>query len=306
MIARTPNTFVVGAGQVATALAGALRLGGVPVLGLWARTPAHARTAAAVAGVAAFSAAPPDLLLEADVVLCAVRDQAISEVAAKLVATGLVNKHHVLIHCSGAFSAETAFANVASRVGGIATMHPLRSIPDGRKAMRELKGAVFGVEGDEAGKHAALALVRALQGEPLELSAKQMVAYHAAAAMTSNHLVALLDAVSDIFRSAGIAEGQVESAVLPLLEGTLANVRERGIEGALTGPIRRGDLETVRRHLEALGAISEPLERLYRELGLRTAQVARRTEPVDTAALDAIERLLLQQPSGKRRVSSGE
>ena len=61
MTARNPTTFIVGAGPVATALAGALRLGGVPVLGLWGRTPAAARAAGAAAGVAAFSSAPPDI-----------------------------------------------------------------------------------------------------------------------------------------------------------------------------------------------------------------------------------------------------
>src|SRR5690606_26723876 len=110
---------------------------------LWARTPAGARAAGAVAGVAAYSAAPPDLLLEADVVLLAVSDEAIGEVARTLVATGLVNVHHTLIHCSGAISAAEALAPVAGKIGGVAMMHPLRAIPDGRAAMRALKGTVF-------------------------------------------------------------------------------------------------------------------------------------------------------------------
>ena len=73
-----PSTFIVGAGPVATALATALRRGGVPVLGSWARRPGAARAAASAAGVAAFSSAPPDLMLEARVVILAVRDQAIA------------------------------------------------------------------------------------------------------------------------------------------------------------------------------------------------------------------------------------
>src|SRR5213075_2104780 len=86
--AANPTTFVIGAGPVATALAGALRLGGVPVLGLWARRSAQARAAGASAGVAAFSSAPPDLLLETQVVILAVRDRMIGEVAAMLAGTG--------------------------------------------------------------------------------------------------------------------------------------------------------------------------------------------------------------------------
>src|SRR5690242_1233205 len=117
MTARNPTTLIVGAGPVATALAGALRLGGVPVLGLWARRPAPARAAGSAAGVAAFSSAPPDVLLEAEVVILAVRDAVIGEVAQMLVGTGLVNTRHVLLHCAGAASAEELLGGVRDKVG---------------------------------------------------------------------------------------------------------------------------------------------------------------------------------------------
>src|SRR5689334_14246539 len=142
MTARNPTTFVVGAGPVATALAGALRLGGVPVLGLWGRKPPAARAAGATAGVAAFSSAPPDILLEAEVVLLAVRDAAVAEVSTMLVGTGLVGKRHVLLHCAGAASAQELLGGIADKVGGIGTLHPLQAIADGKIAMRTLKGTV--------------------------------------------------------------------------------------------------------------------------------------------------------------------
>ena len=148
MTARNPTTFVVGAGPVATALAGALRLGGVPVLGLWARRPGPARQAGSAAGVAAFSSAPPDILLEAEVVIIAVRDQVIGEVAQVLVGTGLVNKRHVLLHCAGAASAREALGT--GRRHGRRHRHVAASaVGDQRRrtAMRALKGTVFGVEG---------------------------------------------------------------------------------------------------------------------------------------------------------------
>src|SRR5579863_9242083 len=116
MTARNPTTFVVGAGPVATALAGALRLGGVPVLGLWARRAQPARAAGSASGVAAFSSAPPDVMLEAEVVVVAVRDAAVHDVATMLVGTGLVNKRHVLLHCAGAASAEELLGGVVDRV----------------------------------------------------------------------------------------------------------------------------------------------------------------------------------------------
>ncbi len=296
MTKRTPNVFVVGAGPVATALAGGLRLRGVPVLGMWGRTPARTRVASAAAGVGAYSAGPPDLLLEADVVVLAVRDDAITEVARMLVATGLVNRHHTLIHCSGAVSAAEVLAPVAGEVGGMAMMHPLRAMPDGRAAMRTMKGAMFGIEGDERGRREAQALVAAMGARALELGGVEVAAYHAAAAMASNYLVVLLAQASELLVEIGIAPEQAREALSALAEGTLANLRERGADAALTGPIRRGDRATVERHLAALSARPD-LAQLYRTLGRRAVELARRApDPAPSEALDALQALLTEPP----------
>jgi predicted short-subunit dehydrogenase-like oxidoreductase (DUF2520 family) len=307
LTARSPNIFVVGAGPAATALAGALRLSGVPVLGLWGRRPAAARAAGAVAGVAAFSAAPPDLLLEADVLLVAVADASIGEVAAKLVGTGLVTAKHVMLHCSGALSAAEAFGPTATKVGGVGTLHPLRAIADPRAAMRAMKGTIFGVEGDERGKAHAQALVTAMGGIALELDGRHMAAYHAAAAIASNYAVALLDAAAAVLARIGVAPEQALSALVPLAQGAIANVAAHEKQGlaalavALTGPIRRGDDSTVERHLAALAGDPE-LAEIYRVLGRRTAAIAARIGSdaegaPDRAALDRIE-AMLASPSG--------
>src|SRR6185503_9996847 len=144
---------------------------GVPVLGLWARRPAPARAAAAAAGVAAYSSAPPDLLLESDVVVLAVRDDAVAQIATMLVGTGLITRKHVLLHCSGATAAAEAFADVAGKVGGVGTLHPLRAIADGRSAARGagMKGTMFGIEGDDRGRAVAQTLAQAMGGIPLTL-----------------------------------------------------------------------------------------------------------------------------------------
>ncbi|MBA2541572.1 MAG: DUF2520 domain-containing protein, partial [Deltaproteobacteria bacterium] len=207
MTARNPTTFLIGAGPVATAVAGSLRLGGVPVLGLWARRAAQARNAGATAGVAAFSSAPPDILLESEVVILAVRDQVIGEVAQMLVGTGLVNKRHVLLHCAGAASAKDVLGAVADKVAGIGTLHPLSSLPgiaDAKIAARTLKGTVFGVEGDDVGRAMATRLVTAIGGVVLALDSSQMAAYHAAAALASNYVVATIDAAAAVLSAAGI------------------------------------------------------------------------------------------------------
>jgi predicted short-subunit dehydrogenase-like oxidoreductase (DUF2520 family) len=292
VISRTPSTFVIGAGPVAVALAGGLRIAGVPVLGLWARRPEAARAAGAASGVAAYSSAPPDLLLESQVVLIAVRDRSIPEVARTLVGTGLVGRSHVLVHCSGVLSAEVAFEPVAGRIGGAAIMHPLRAIPDGRAAMRDLAGTVFGIEGDETGRKTVRDLVLALGGKPLELAGESLAAYHAAAATASNYLVALLDAAASMLERAGVEAGDAVGALLPLMRGTLDNVERGGVVAALTGPIRRGEADTVARHLEALASAPSPVLDVYRVLGRLTVELARGSGEIDDDRLAAIERLL--------------
>jgi predicted short-subunit dehydrogenase-like oxidoreductase (DUF2520 family) len=294
MTQRNPTTFVIGAGPVATALAGAMRLGGVPVLGLWARRPPPARHAGATAGVAAFSSAPPDIMLEAECVVLAVRDGVIGEVAEMLVGTGLINKRHVMLHCAGAASAEELLAAVRDRVGGVGTIHPLSAIADGKAAMRSLKGTVFGVEGDERGKAMAERIVTAIGGLVLALDGSQMAAYHAAAALASNYVVAAIDAAAEVLASAGVDAHEAARALVPLAEGALRNVAQRGTTDGLTGPIRRGDAATIQRHLDALRGKPAVAE-VYRALARRTVEIAARIDGPDApgrADLDAIKVLL--------------
>lgn len=273
---RSPNTFVIGAGPVATVIAAALRKGGVPVLGLWARRPDAARAAARTAGVAGFSSAPPDLLLESDAVILAVRDSAIAEVAAMLCGTGLITKRHILLHCSGAVAAGEVLGGVAEQVGGVGTLHPLRAIITDAGATSAvatgLRGTVFGVEGDAAAQVVAKRLVSAMGGAALALEREQMAAYHAAAAMASNYVVALIDAAAQALSAAGMPMEQAVAALVPLAQGALANVAEQGAQRGLTGPIRRGDAQTVQRHLAAL-AVRPETQELYRALGRATVSL---------------------------------
>lgn len=294
MTARNPTTFLIGAGPVATAIAGSLRLGGVPVLGLWARRAPQARAAGSTAGVAAFSSAPPDILLESDVVILAVRDQVIGEVAQMLVGTGLVNKRHVLLHCAGAAAARDALGTVTDKVAGIGTLHPLSALADGKEGMRSLKGTVFGVEGDEVGRAMATRIVTAIGGVVLPLDGSQMAAYHAAAAMASNYVVAMIDAAAAVLAQAGVAPEKSAQALVPLAEGALRNISAHGTTAGLTGPVRRGDAATIQRHLEALRGRPE-LAEIYRALARRAVEIAGRIdgrEAPDRAGLDAIRALL--------------
>jgi predicted short-subunit dehydrogenase-like oxidoreductase (DUF2520 family) len=121
-----------------------------------------------------------------------------------------------------------------------------------------------------------------------------MGAYHAAAALASNYIVSAIDAAAQVFASAGVAPDKAARALIPLAEGALRNVASHGTTAGLTGPIRRGDVATVQRHLDALRGRPE-LAEIYRALARRAVEIAGRIDGQDApdrAGLDAIRALL--------------
>lgn len=245
--------LIVGDGATARALSTALSAAEQPAERWWRR-----------------SGAP---LPAADVVVLAVRDEAIGEMAAQIMARlDDTATPPILLHCAGALPAEEAFATLRRRPLGVGVVHPLRSLA-GRDEDAQLGGTVFAVEGDGPGREAALRLVERVGGVPLVLEAAQLARYHAAAALVSNHAVALVDAGLELLASVGLDRAQATAALGALLASTAANVSRVGLPEALTGPIARGDVEVVARHLLALRPFAD-VAALYRATARRVTKVA--------------------------------
>lgn len=259
--------LIVGDGPVGRALAGALERTGAPVEH-WSR-------------------ARGGPIPSADVVVLAVRDEAIREVAARLM-NGLPSEATppIVLHCAGALPAEEPFKQLSPRPLGVGLVHPLRSLA-GASGDVDLDGTVFAVQGDAPGLDAALRLVQRVGGRPLELDREALARYHAAAALVSNHAVALVDAGLELLASVGLERAEATRALAGLLSSTAANLSTLGLPDALTGPIARGDVEVVARHLLALRERRE-VAQLYRTTGRRVTKVA---EEKGRAAKDALARI---------------
>jgi len=228
----------------------------------------------------------------ADVVVLAVRDEAIGEVAAQIMAR--VDDEAtppILLHCAGAMPAEEAFAGLKRRPLGVGVVHPLRALA-GADSDAQLGGTVFAVEGDGPGREAALRLVERVGGTPLVLEAEQLPRYHAAAALVSNHAVGLVDAGVELLTSVGLERTQATAALAALLASTAANLSRVGLPEALTGPIARGDVAVVARHVLALRPLDE-IAALYRVTARRVAKVAADKGRAGRDALLRIAALLL-------------
>jgi predicted short-subunit dehydrogenase-like oxidoreductase (DUF2520 family) len=229
----------------------------------------------------------PPIPPETTVVLLAVPDSALNEVVHDVAAVGESPAGCVALHVSGALSTDV-LSPLHGLGYGIGSLHPLQTVADPWHSWDRVTGISFAVSGDTAGIRAALRLVNLLEGRALVIPANLRPVYHAAAVMASNNVVAVVAAASRLLQQAGVPEAEALPALLPLVEGTVDNLKHLGIRAALTGPVARGDADTIRLHLARLSSEDRAL---YSALGQEVLRLARSTG-LDARKADEIEDLL--------------
>jgi predicted short-subunit dehydrogenase-like oxidoreductase (DUF2520 family) len=258
----------IGAGPVGTTFGVRLSEQGYPVVGIAdISAAATERFAGLVAGCRRF-ASNQELADAADMVFITTADDFIAPVCAGVTwRTG-----QVVVHCSGAStvqSLESAKAQGA-RVGSI---HPCQSFAGIEQAIANLPGSTFGIEAEEPVKTTLSEMARALKGDIVYLTSEDKVLYHAAAAIACNYFVTIEKLATDLWQNFGKTSADGIKAYMPLLRGTLINIENAGFPGCLTGPIARGDVATIRRHLKALATYAPDLVPLYKQLGRFTIPI---------------------------------
>ena len=264
------RVFILGAGRAGLAIGRALREGGVAVAGIHGRRP--------VPDDGVTAGALPNGLRGATVAIVAVRDAQLDAALAELLPALAAGA--VVLHLSGATDPA---ALRALRAAGhpCGTFHPLVPLAPGSDVAVLLRGAWIGIDGDAAAAERARALAAALGARVLQIPRGEKARYHAAAVLASNYPVVLAALAERLMQDAGVDGAAARGAVASLLAGAAANVRgvplDKPMAATLTGPMVRGDHDTVRRHLDALAA--DPLlADVYRTLAeATTALLARRT-----------------------------
>jgi predicted short-subunit dehydrogenase-like oxidoreductase (DUF2520 family) len=288
----------IGAGTVGTALAIRLRGAGYAVAVAASRTFASAER---LAGAAPGCLPVRDLqgvADAADLVFITTPDGAIGAVAAQVA----WRPGQGVVHCSGADS--TAVLEPAKARGArVGAFHPLQTFAGVTQAVDNLPGSTFAVEAEEPLRSTLKTMAAALKCYSIELQAGDKVLYHASAVIACNYLVTLVKLSTDLWQSFGVPRADAVRALMPLLKGTLNNLEGVGIPNCLTGPIARGDVGTVRKHLGALDTAAPSVAMIYRELGLETVPVAVGKGKIDAVAAEALV-ALLQEPAAERVVTS--
>lgn len=257
---------VIGCGRVGAALGAAFRAAGHEITATSAVSEASLRRAAdLLPGVPVLE--PAQVARSAEVVLLTVPDDELADLARSLGAQGAWDGGRLVIHTSGAHGCGV-LSPVVEAGGDAVALHPVMTFTGTDRDLPRLVGIPMAVTASLGASLIAEALVLDLGAEPLPLSEQQRPMYHAALTHGANHLVTLVAQSQQLLRQAGIdSPGPVLDG---LLGAALANALERG-DRALTGPVARGDVETVRTHLRVLEDGPADVHDAYRAMARATA-----------------------------------
>jgi predicted short-subunit dehydrogenase-like oxidoreductase (DUF2520 family) len=263
--------FVLGAGKAGTALVRALRARGVA-----------AQLRAARKGL--------PRTIDADVVVLAVRDRDLAPLARTMRAANVVPRRAVVLHVAGALGAEPLGA-LRGACAGVGRMHPMISFATRRWAPELARGNVH-VQGDPRAVSRARTLARLLGMTPRKIPELDPIAYHAAAGLVANGAAALAAVGAELLVRAGVARTIAPKMLGPLLRSVAENVERLGFPEALTGPVRRGDIAGLERHLSALRTKLPEAVGLYLAAARAQLPLARAIAEAPPASFDAIETVL--------------
>jgi predicted short-subunit dehydrogenase-like oxidoreductase (DUF2520 family) len=268
-----PEVSIIGSGRLGTALAMALERKRYAIVSVVARRGQSARKAAKLldARVQVLAAKEMHRLKPAEMFLITTPDDQIAETAATLSQLKFATAPTAL-HTSGALSADV-LSPLREQGWHTGSIHPLISISDSGATLR---GAFWSVEGDQTALRLGKSIIKDLEGQSFNLKSENKALYHAAAVMTSGNVVALFDVALEMLQHCGLTRKTARSILLPLLASTVRSLETKNPEQALTGTFSRGDLKTVKRHIDTLkrNQLGEVLD-LYRILGKRSLKLAK-------------------------------
>jgi predicted short-subunit dehydrogenase-like oxidoreductase (DUF2520 family) len=252
-----PKIAIIGAGKVGISIGIGLSKKGYEIVGVSDNNKEHALRCLRLTNTKFWSANPSDVAKLADIVFLTLPDSVIQKVAREILPSLKLDK--VLIHTSGALPSD--MLPKKKRIKRL-SMHPIHSFAD----IDNIKGTYWGLEGDKDAVEMGKNIVKDLGGMPIELNKADKALYHAGILMGGPYLLVLINAGISILENTGAKDGL--QVLLPLIKSALQNLEKMGIKDAVTGPIKRGDIETVKKEIESLSKKAPQFLPIYKTLGL--------------------------------------
>lgn len=264
---------IIGAGKVGTTLGKYLSIHGKNVTGFYSRTHESADEAATFAETETYSSLCK-LVEKNDVIFITTPDGVIHQVWGELLHQDISNR--IICHFSGSLSSHVFSGREEAGASGI-SMHPMYAFSDKFHSYEQFHTAYLTLEGDPEAVAVMKPMWEAIGHHVLTLKAEDKIKYHAAAAMASNEMLGLMQASLDILSECGFSEKDSMALLTPLVQGNIASMLKKGCVNALTGPVERGDAQTVRKHLQALEG--SKAGKIYQSLGSTMVELAKRRNP---------------------------
>lgn len=288
----------IGAGHVGITLGRYFHSRGIEVEGYSSRQVTSARKGASLTKSKAYVSLE-ELVGASRVTMLTTPDDAIEDVVSTLASLDVPWQEKIVCHTSGVHPS-TLMKALTDRGATTCSLHPMLSFADMDNALTRLRETPLTLEGQGMLKHDFHMLLENAGLTINEIQTHQKGLYHGAACMVSGYLVALMDVGAECLREAGFSQKVALDLMKPLATATLQNYFVHDATGALSGPIARGDLGTISSHLQALTQQDAVIERIYRILGLRTVDIARRQDRLDEYTLDCLKEVLLNEENNHR------
>lgn len=258
----------IGAGKVGFSLGKYLVINNKEVLGYYSRGSESARLASVFTGTKHYQTLE-GLVEECDTIFITTSDDEIPKVLSILNELNIAGK--ILCHTSGSLSSEVFGSFSNSQVFGY-SVHPMSPISDKYNSYKNLKNTFFTIEGTVDRLQEVHYLINSMGNRVKIIDSKIKPLYHAASVTSSNFYLAIISRSIEYLKICGFSESEAIEALYPLCFGTLENIKELGIKASLTGPIERGDVSTLEKHIKALNAEDKSL---YYELSNILLQIAK-------------------------------
>jgi predicted short-subunit dehydrogenase-like oxidoreductase (DUF2520 family) len=284
---------IIGLGKVGTALGFLLSSAGYEIAAVSDVSPESLIRGVEFTGGTTFADASL-AASEANTIFITTWDDAIETTCENISQKDAISPGDKVIHVSGAGGLD--LLDSARKCGAyVASIHPLQSFADTKSAIENLPGSTFGITANDEIYDWAVEIVTALGGTHFAVAEADKPLHHGAACMASNYLVTLMSIVEEIYQSLGLKDDRAMKAFWPLVQGTIKNIEKKGIAPSLTGPIARGDIGTVEKHLKVLHSKHPSLLPLYREMGLFTADIGLHNKTLSEERAQEIKTLLREE-----------
>lgn len=237
-------------------------------------------------------------IIPSDSYLIATADSQIQASAEALAASRKVDSNTLVFHCSGVLSSDL-LSSLREQGASVASAHPLRSFARPILSKEEFSGTYCAIEGDDKARVVLSKAFEAIGASIIAIDAKDKALYHAAGAIVCNYLTTLMELGLQTYEESGIERDLALKMIEPFVRGTLDNFFAVGPVKGLSGPIARGDCETIESHLRALEDWSQAKADLYRLMGQITLELSRKQGTASEEAFQGLEALL----KGSKRTS---